>query len=371
MKLSIPSSLLVGLLSQGLHLDRSSAQSTVIPLDVVFAVDESSTMAPAQNGVKTQVASMFAQLAAALPAFRFGLVGFGQSANGGYPGLRHVLTGNQTSFQAAVNSLKSRGGYEPGYLAVQQIAANSVGGQALNSSAGVPGPFPGEAGYCVVLISNENSDGNETLSDTVSAMAGTGGRFFSITNRRQVGYRQLAAATNGTSHNLTGFIADSGPVLQSILEKCVTRVALAYCGDGTVDAIEECDDGNTLDGDGCSSTCQLEQECPGTTYWLWNPSNDTLRGELLNNSASCIAVPYNIEVRPCVPPETTPVMLKLSNATRSLKAQNESFAPFYVWGDTTATGDVYRNTKPLPKGKYWLDSTIDGVTETITFTKTC
>ncbi len=30
------------------------------------------------------------------------------------------------------------------------------------------------------------------------------------------------------------------------------------CGDGTMDAFEECDDGNTDDGDGCSSTCTLE-----------------------------------------------------------------------------------------------------------------
>jgi cysteine-rich repeat protein len=32
----------------------------------------------------------------------------------------------------------------------------------------------------------------------------------------------------------------------------------AICGDGIVDAGESCDDGNTNDGDGCSSTCQEE-----------------------------------------------------------------------------------------------------------------
>jgi cysteine-rich repeat protein len=30
------------------------------------------------------------------------------------------------------------------------------------------------------------------------------------------------------------------------------------CGDGTVDAGEQCDDGGTTDGDGCSATCQIE-----------------------------------------------------------------------------------------------------------------
>ena len=31
------------------------------------------------------------------------------------------------------------------------------------------------------------------------------------------------------------------------------------CGDGTINGGEQCDDGNTKDGDGCSSTCQIEE----------------------------------------------------------------------------------------------------------------
>jgi cysteine-rich repeat protein len=38
---------------------------------------------------------------------------------------------------------------------------------------------------------------------------------------------------------------------------CTLEVA-PYCGDGTLDSNEECDDGNNIDGDGCSSTCTLE-----------------------------------------------------------------------------------------------------------------
>ena len=33
------------------------------------------------------------------------------------------------------------------------------------------------------------------------------------------------------------------------------------CGDGTVEGNESCDDGNTMPGDGCSSTCRLEPSC--------------------------------------------------------------------------------------------------------------
>ena len=36
------------------------------------------------------------------------------------------------------------------------------------------------------------------------------------------------------------------------------EIALALCGDGTLEAGEQCDDANLLDGDCCSSTCQLE-----------------------------------------------------------------------------------------------------------------
>ncbi|MCK6547814.1 DVUA0089 family protein, partial [Myxococcota bacterium] len=35
-------------------------------------------------------------------------------------------------------------------------------------------------------------------------------------------------------------------------------LALAICGNGTIDAGEQCDDGNTTGGDGCSATCGLE-----------------------------------------------------------------------------------------------------------------
>jgi len=35
-----------------------------------------------------------------------------------------------------------------------------------------------------------------------------------------------------------------------------------HCGDGTIDADEECDDGGTASGDGCSSICKIEGMAP-------------------------------------------------------------------------------------------------------------
>ncbi|MDO8630242.1 MAG: DUF4215 domain-containing protein, partial [Phycisphaerales bacterium] len=34
------------------------------------------------------------------------------------------------------------------------------------------------------------------------------------------------------------------------------------CGNGTVETGEQCDDGNTVSGDGCSATCQTEEPPP-------------------------------------------------------------------------------------------------------------
>jgi len=46
------------------------------------------------------------------------------------------------------------------------------------------------------------------------------------------------------------------------------------CGDGTLDAGEECDDGNNTDGDGCSAECQDEVVGEGCTPGFWKNHHD-------------------------------------------------------------------------------------------------
>lgn len=51
------------------------------------------------------------------------------------------------------------------------------------------------------------------------------------------------------------------------------KLTAAACGNGAVDTGEECDDGNTASGDGCSATCAIERDptsytCPGKTLRL-------------------------------------------------------------------------------------------------------
>jgi len=45
--------------------------------------------------------------------------------------------------------------------------------------------------------------------------------------------------------------------IEAQLDRIESKLTLS-CGDGIVSGAEECDDGNTTGGDGCSSTCQLE-----------------------------------------------------------------------------------------------------------------
>jgi len=50
----------------------------------------------------------------------------------------------------------------------------------------------------------------------------------------------------------------AGGVQTNQFNPLVGRRHMPVCGDGYVDAGEQCDDGNTLDGDCCSSTCQID-----------------------------------------------------------------------------------------------------------------
>ncbi len=47
----------------------------------------------------------------------------------------------------------------------------------------------------------------------------------------------------------------------TLADACRSDCQPAYCGDDVMDASELCDDGNNTDGDGCSSTCQIEGAC--------------------------------------------------------------------------------------------------------------
>ncbi|MBS72386.1 MAG: hypothetical protein CMO20_05490, partial [Thermoplasmata archaeon] len=52
------------------------------------------------------------------------------------------------------------------------------------------------------------------------------------------------------------------------------------CGDGVIDSNEECDDGNSDDGDGCSSSCMQEPPADGTAC---DDGDPTTTNDVYNN----------------------------------------------------------------------------------------
>ncbi|TMA55097.1 MAG: hypothetical protein E6J75_12780, partial [Deltaproteobacteria bacterium] len=67
-------------------------------------------------------------------------------------------------------------------------------------------------------------------------------------------YSEVITQLGGTE----GSIANQATLADSITNIVDAVMAGACCGDGIVEAGEQCDDGNTVDGDCCSSTCQFE-----------------------------------------------------------------------------------------------------------------
>ncbi len=84
----------------------------------------------------------------------------------------------------------------------------------------------------------------------------------------------LTAALLGCGSSSSGQVGDGGLADGGLGDGGLTDGGLgdgggadggATCGDGVVTAPETCDDGNSTSGDGCSSTCQVEDgwTCPG------------------------------------------------------------------------------------------------------------
>lgn len=70
-----------------------------------------------------------------------------------------------------------------------------------------------------------------------------------------ISFMSSASSAQGSSLSLT-IVVSSAPVFS--VSSSSLPVSLT-CGDGSLDAFEECDDGNLLDGDGCGAQCYLER----------------------------------------------------------------------------------------------------------------
>jgi cysteine-rich repeat protein len=147
------------------------------------------------------------------------------------------------------------------------------------------------------------------------------------------------------THNFYHFEIDSGNILGGpfpagdsyLFGICLfSEVTVAStCGNRIVQTGEQCDDGNTVDGDGCSSTCQLEIKNCTITYNLYNSQNDTLVAPLTNGTFVASPPPcrrLNIEaVIPCA--QGSNVTLELYQDSRLAKRKFERTSPYFLFGN--------------------------------------
>jgi hypothetical protein len=114
----------------------------------------------------------------------------------------------------------------------------------------------------------------------------------------------------------------------------------------------------------------------GYGLWLYDPATNAPVRQLVNHTATCLAHPYNIGVRPCTDP-TGPVRIRLSRArgggrrviAHSSKAQRE--APYVLFGPSATEGDVLPSPKWLPNGAYSLSAAGASGWGSLQFTQDC
>lgn len=191
------------------------------PIDIVFIIDESGSMAPIQQSVIDNVNFIANQLLAFLDP-RYALVGFGSSAahGGGSSGDPHTHTDftDVTTFGQALTQLVDDGGIEPGVEATIH---------AMNNLAAYR---PG-AGVCAVLITNEDSDGGD-LATANAALDNRSAVWLGVVNigtgNTAVNYGpnvgSMSEHTGGSVHEVDTFVVDPQPVLQALLNDCIATV---------------------------------------------------------------------------------------------------------------------------------------------------
>ncbi|MFA5021733.1 MAG: polymorphic toxin-type HINT domain-containing protein [Patescibacteria group bacterium] len=102
------------------------------------------------------------------------------------------------------------------------------------------------------------------------------------------------------------------------------------CGDAHIDAGEECDDGNTVSGDGCSASCQTEVGCGNGQLNAGEQCDDgnTNSGDCCSASCQVELIISNVSVLPAN-----------NSATVNWQTLCQASTSILDWGVTSAVGD--------------------------------
>ena len=180
--------------------------------DIVFVMDNSGSMSEEQDAVEMNVSNFVARLTAAGVDVAFGLVRYGQTANGGDPIVEDngILTTQPDYF---VNDVWQRnvdaGATEPGYKSIVE---------ALNTVAFRPG-----SQKIIIQISDETPrQGSVTEQEAIDAALGRAAIVFALTELEHFpDYIPIAAATEGDVYD----IYDD---FEEIFERISNRIGNTY-----------------------------------------------------------------------------------------------------------------------------------------------
>jgi len=129
------------------------------------------------------------------------------------------------------------------------------------------------------------------------------------------------------------------------------------CGNGLLEGSEQCDDGNTTDGDGCSAACETEGACGNGTVNAGEECDDGNTIDADGCSAVCL-----LESQPLVGDVKLKVGLKFNKPGKdaiSLKIKSLQLPDGFVAPGAAVTFDVGGNVADVtldPKGKFKLGS---------------
>lgn len=130
-------------------------------------------------------------------------------------------------------------------------------------------PDLGVASHTMIAISQRDTDLR------IGGSVGTIDPFTGALNVRSVNFNVFCAAfdtllgsvaPDGLSYSMGGFLQQPQPFAPDVCDTFAQTEVGDHCGNGGFDGTEACDDGNLVEGDGCSALCVVEPcwMCSGT-----------------------------------------------------------------------------------------------------------
>lgn len=190
--------------------------------------------------------------------------------------------------------------------------ATLLHGSAQGSTSAAYGQYAsacgGGSGKDVVYTFTPTTSGKAKITLNADYAAIVSARATCEESSTEIGCGDISAPTGGTTQievpvfaNTPAFVFVDGYGGTSGSFSLDIDISTAQCGNGVAELPEACDDGNTVDGDGCSATCTLEAgglltQCPGQPFSLSGQGNaprkisfagNTTTGEKTQGSQGC------------------------------------------------------------------------------------